>query len=157
MIYEKARNQENAEKLEQLRSYLAQGYLLHGSKQKLEVIKPRQSTDDDPERISGKSLAVYAADSIATPILKALFAKKDLEKEGWRSAYTGDKDHLVVTGENCTLTPGYVHVLPRDSFKEEHESSADLISYSPVTPIDVIEVDPSILDELTGLEIRLEN
>ena len=68
---------ENREKIERLQSYLDQGYLLHGSKVRVEKLEPRQATDDRAERKAGKALEeldrwlVQAPDSVQALIWKA--------------------------------------------------------------------------------------
>ncbi len=147
----------NAEKLTRLKSYLAEGYLLHGSKNRIEVLEPRQATDDNPERKTGKAHAIYAEDGdLRIPIVRALFAEKDPVPRSWRAGYSthGPDTPIIVTGENCTFTPGFVHVLPPDTFEVEgDEGDNERISRVPVASIDIIEVDPSILDELPGIKI----
>lgn len=148
-------SQESLETLRKMEDYLSQGYLLHGSKRRLEMIEPRKADDTDPERVAGKANAVYASDEVYAPILRALFDRKDPTRDS-RSSYSGNAIHMKVTGENATFTNGYVYVLPRDSFILEGEGDdQELISYSPVTPIETIVVTPEILEHLQNLEIDL--
>jgi hypothetical protein len=146
--------------LDQLQDYLKQGYLLHGSKEKLSVVEPRQASDNDPDRKTGKAFAVYAeAHDIRIPILMALFSEKDPSKRSWSSSYsvTGNEP-MKVTGVNCTFSSGYVYVLPKDSFtKEGGANDFEYISLSPVTPTEVFEVDPSILSELHDIEFAFKD
>ncbi len=151
---------ENAEKLERLEAYLAQGFLLHGSKRRLETVEPRQATDTDPDRKSGKANAVYAeAHDVRIPILMALFDKLDPELPGWRSGYHAyGEGPIEVEGENYTFTKGFVHVLPRGSFEAEgDETDREYLSRVPVTPVDVIEVDASMIDHLGDAIARKES
>lgn len=146
------------ESLEKLRKYVEQGYLLHGSKNKLEVIEPRQAKEDNPERMVGSLHGIYATENLKAPILMALFAKKDLSKDSWRSSYDSeDGEKFIVSGENFTFTPGYVHILPPDTFKlvADEKGNSELVSNEPVKPIDTIYIAPSILklfEDITILE-----
>lgn len=147
----------NTDCIAKLRDYLAQGYLLHGSKEKLEIIEPRKAADTDPERTTGQAFAVYAERSdIRVPILMALFAEKDPSKKSWRSSYSAHGDGpMKVGGENYTFSPGYVYVLPSETFTiEGEEQDHEFISEVSVIPKDVISVDPSILSELDGIEFE---
>jgi hypothetical protein len=148
-------HEDNAERLARLERYLADGYLLHGSKKRIEILEPRQSRDDDPTRIAGNSNAVYAEGvDVRIPILKALFEKDDPTLNGWRSGYStqGPGTPILVVGENYRFGSGFVHVLPRDTFEiEGDERDQEYVSRAPVAPIDVIEVDPGILELLDGV------
>ena len=146
--------------IDQLRKFLEQGYLLHGTKEKLAVVEPRQASDNDPERKTGKAFAIYAeAHDIRVPILMALFDEKDKSKRSWSSSYSAEGNGpMKVTGENCILTPGYVYVLPKESFvREGGDNDYEYVSYTPVTPVTAIEVEPSLLDEFTDIEIALKD
>jgi hypothetical protein len=147
-------------KIERLESYLKSGYLLHGGKRRLEMLEPRQATDSDPERTTGKAFAIYAEDTdVRVPVVMALFDRKDPSVWEWRSGYSahGIGSTMTLTGKNCTFTKGYVHVLPRESFEREgDEHDNELISRKPVEPVDIIEVTPSIIDSLKGMDIQIE-
>lgn len=146
------------ETIEKLKSYLEQGYVLHGGKNRADTLEPRQAEDDDPERKAGKAVAIYAeAHDLRIPIFMALFDQKDPSR-GWQSSYSAQGDGpMQISGENYTFTPGYIYVLPRDTFEVEgDEIDSELISRQPVTPIDVIEIDPSILKDLEGITIDLK-
>jgi hypothetical protein len=152
---------EDVEKIEKLEEYLRAGYLLHGGKKKLETLTPQQATDTDPNRTTGKALAIYAEKhDIRIPIVMALFDRKDPGVRSWRSRYSshGPDSTMVIGGRNCTFTKGYVYVLPPDTFEREgDESDEELISRAPVTPIDIIEVHPSILNHLKGIDNQMES
>lgn len=147
------------EKLDRLRDYLAQGYLLHGTKKRLAVLEPRQSSDDDPKRITGKAFAIYAEkEDVRIPILMALFDKADKSAGGWRSSYSQRGDGpLVVSGENCRFTAGYVYVLPPDTFEQEGtENDREYISRSAIRPVAVIEVTPEILKQFPEITYEMQ-
>lgn len=153
---EQAVPQETIEAYMKLEAYLNQGYLLHGSKKQLEAIEPRQAKDDDSKRVAGNLHGIYATENLNVAALRALFAKKDLAKNGWRSSYSGDENNLQVSGENFTFTSGYIYVLPRDSFAEVTDKTGghDLVSSTSIKPIDVIKIDPAILGLLKGVSIN---
>lgn len=139
----------------ELKRYAGEGYLFHGGKTRVDVLEPRQAHDVDPDRKTGKACAVYATDDIHIPIVMALFAKADSVLPDWHSSYTTEADGtLVVSGENCTFTKGYVHVLSPDTFESEgDERDRETLSFVPVTPIAVVEVEPEILNLLDGISI----
>lgn len=141
--------------LTQLRDYAEQGYLFHGGKTRVDVLEPRQAHDDDPDRRTGKARAVYATDDIRIPIVMALFEKADPALSGWQSSYTTAEDGtLLVSGENCTLTQGFIHVLPPETFESEgDEHDRETLSFAPVAPIDIIPVDADVLAFLDGISI----
>jgi hypothetical protein len=147
----------NSEKVDYLRNCIHEGYLLHGGKILVDALIPKQSTDDDSTRTTGQAFAVYAeASDIRVPILMALFAEKDPSKKSWRSSYSANGNGpMKVGGENYTFTPGYVYVLPNETFTTEgDEQDREFISRVSVVPKEVIPVDPSILSELEGIEFE---
>lgn len=147
----------NTDSVAKLRDYLEQGYLLHGSKEKLDIIEPRKAADTNPDRTTGQALAIYAeASDIRVPILMALFAEKDPSKKSWRSSYSAQGNGTMkVGGENYMFTPGYVYVLPSETFVTEgDEHDREFISRVNVVPKNVVPVDPSILSELDGIEFE---
>lgn len=146
---------ENIQKIKALRSYLEAGYVLHGSKHKVTALEPRQSNDNDPKRVIGKAFAIYATNSdIRIPIFMAL---KDGYGESSYSIHGGPEGIMKIRGERgIFLSKGYVYVLPKTTFEEESdEHGRELISRSPVTPVDVIEVDPSILNHLENINSQI--
>jgi hypothetical protein len=154
---ESIEKKEARETFVKLKEYLSQGYLLHGSKNKIEVIEPRQAHDDNRESKVTNLHGVYAADDIRVPVFMALFDKKDPTKKGWTSYYHAtNREEITVGGKNVTFTPGYIHVLPNETFqKMEDEHGQETVSFEPVTPIDVIRITPEILELLTGVTYEM--
>lgn len=150
---------ENLTTVHTLRNYLAQGFLLHGSKKLLTAIEPRQATDADPNRTTGKAHAIYAeAHDVRIPIVMALFDKMDPTLDGFSSSYHGHgpQTTLTIGGSNCTLTEGYVYVLPPDSFlREGTDDDNEFISTQPVVPVAIIKINPSIIDVLDNIQNNL--
>ncbi|MDO8603840.1 MAG: hypothetical protein Q7K40_00270 [bacterium] len=144
--------------LQKLEGYVSQGFLLHGSKNKIEVLEPRQAQDDNHDRKSGNLNAVYATDDIRISIFMALFAKKDADKNGWRAFYNStNEDEMSVGGENVTFTPGYIHVLPGEKFRKvDDKNSKEIVAYEPVAPIDVVQVTPDIAAYLSGINYDIK-
>ncbi len=145
----------NKEIIRTLRKYLDDGMLLHGSKTYFEELKPQQAHDDDPSRIIGKSFAIYAeAHDIRIPIIMALFAQDKPSVDGWQSGYSGHgpSEPLTISGTNYTFSPGFIYVLPPNQFKiEETENEREYIATEAVQPIDVIPINPSILNEFPDI------
>lgn len=142
--------------LKRLAAYKAKGYLFHGGKDQVALLTPQQASDRDESRVVGRQKAVYASDSLHIAIVMALLDKKDPTIQGWSSGYSGNETQLQVTGENFTLTPGFVHVLPRNSFieiEDEKKGDREIVSYEPVTPKDIIRVTPPILSYLPEISV----
>src|SRR5687768_13589766 len=95
---------EMAEAMKKLGDYVEKGYLLHGSKKKLDLLEPRQASDTDESRYIGHQKAVYATRDPGIAILMSLFAKKDPGLEGWSSFYHKTGDGFRAGGENITFT-----------------------------------------------------
>lgn len=139
-----------------LERYKAQGYLFHGGKERIPTLVPRQASDTDKSKVIGNQKAVYADPSLQIPIIMALLDKKDHNLRGWRSRYSYTGTHLEVSGENFTLTPGYVHVLPINSFieiEDEKTGNKEIVSYELVIPRDVVRVTPEILSYLSNVKV----
>jgi hypothetical protein len=136
-----------------LRMMVWEGFFLHGSRQKIKKpLEPRQAKDA-VGKPSGCQMAVYATKSdIRIPCIMAMFTPIDPGKASHSeySRKTGGK--MVVTGENVTFGPGYVYVLPADTFEE---MDGEFISFKPVMPILVIPVNPKILRLFPNLEIQI--
>lgn len=142
--------------LQRLETYHSDGYLFHGSKEKISVLEPRQARDRDEKKIIGNQKAVYAIDSLRVPIVKALLDAKDQSLNDWSSGYSDDGSNIEVSGRNFTFTPGYVHVLPRNSFIEieDERGHTEIVSYEPVVPKDIVRVTPDMLNHLKGVRIK---
>jgi hypothetical protein len=154
--------EKNKEIISRLTSYLNQGYVLHGSKSSSPILEPRQAHDVNPDRVLGKAYALYAEGTdIRIPIFMALKAPKIADAYGgYTSGYSGHgpDQPLRISGKNLAFTTGFVHVLPRDSFEiEEHGDDTELMSRVPVEAIEIIRVEPSILEELPYVEIDIED
>jgi hypothetical protein len=148
---------ESKEAFSRLQEYAAQGYLFHGSKSRVEVLEPRQARDGDGTRKLTNMRGVYATDHIEIPVFMALKAPQDAEKS-WTSGYShnhGDET-FSMHGNNTVLTPGWVHVLPRDTFEVlEEGGSNETVSMEPVRPIASIEVKPDILRLFPNIDLDL--
>jgi hypothetical protein len=152
-------NSQMREVFEKLKAYAKQGYLFHGSKEKVNVLEPRRAKDDDPNDKVGNLHAVYATADIRIPIVMALFDEKDHSKNGWRSFYETKDEKMTVGGENITFTPGYIHVLPKESFQKTEDVDKDMeetVSYVPVTPVDIIQITPEVLNLIPGITYDLK-
>jgi hypothetical protein len=143
---------EMKEVLKKIEEYRSLGYLFHGSKKELEVVEPRQAHDENPNVIAGNLNAIYATNDIRIPIVIALFDKKDRAQKSASSFYSAYKDTMSVGGVNITFTPGYIYVLPKESFRTvENEQEKEIVSFEPVIPIDTIHITPEILDLIPGI------
>lgn len=149
---------ESIETLALLREYLDKGFLLHGSKNSTEMLEPRQSSDSNEARVSGKQFAIYAADNVEVPIFMALRDKRDPGKRSMHSGYSGYGGTFHMYGENIDLTPGYVYVLPRDTFETESDGNGDeeLISRVPIKPVAIVPIEPDIVHLLGTISLDLK-
>jgi len=136
-----------------LRRYLEQGYCLHGSQSRFEIVEPRPARCTSLRSDKCQN-AVYASkDCVRIPCVMALIARADLLKPS-KSGYCVEDTRLIVTGENVKFKPGFVYVLPNDSFEEVGD---EYISRRPVRSAAVLEVEPDILKLLPDLEININN
>ena len=132
--------------LEKLKNALGQGYLLHGSPHLLERIEPRQAHDIN-NREGGCERGVYAeSHDVRVPIVMSLFHPIDPYVHAF-CKYSDTGGIFRIAGQNITLLPGYVYILPSASFTSITDSS-EAVSYVSVKPINVVATDPSMLDTL---------
>jgi hypothetical protein len=159
---EKEASKESIETLKLLREFVDKGYVLHGSKRTSEMLEPRQADDTNKERVIGRQNAIYATDKIEVPLFMALKDFKDPENRSMRSGYSGTAGADGITwhmyGENTALTPGYVYVLPKDTFDLMSDSNGDeeLISREPVMPVAVFKIEPDILNLFPNITLDLK-
>lgn len=135
--------------LDHLQGRLAEGYLLHGSKQRSELLEPRRAWDTDPSNLVGNQTAIYAARNLRIPIVMALIAIKD-GSTAWLHEYSDDGKAIYLSGTNFTFTPGFVYVLPADGFVEirDEQGRTDIVSFGSVIPAECMCVTPDILHHL---------
>ncbi len=111
------------------------GYFLHGSQiGDIEQLTPRQACDLSRKE-ENNLCAVYAVRAVQVPIVRALMAGRGTTS--WR----GNDDYLSVTG-NRTFAPGWVYVLPGDTFEKHGQ---EWVSFRPVRPIMTVPVTPTAL------------
>ena len=158
-IVDSEATRESIETLRQLREFLAEGYVFHGSKKKSSILEPRQANDTDESRIIGRQNAIYATDKhLEIPLFMAMKDRKDPSNISIKSGYHGYGDQFYMYGENATLTPGYVYVLPRDTFEviSDEEGNDELISREPVMPYAVFKVRPDIFKLFPNVTLDLK-
>lgn len=139
--------------LQLLEAYLKRGFCLHGSKFRIEtLVEPRQARCNTG-REDGCQKAVYASKNcVRVPCLMAMFASAS-KSESYKASYTAKGSGLmVVSGENVTFRPGYVHVLPSATFRDVGD---EFISYEPVAPHEIVLVTPAILRLLPHMDLRV--
>lgn len=128
------------------------GMCLHGSKEKFTVAEPR-SANCESKRPESCRCAVYATpDDVAIAIVRALIDKVPGARSSRSSYSRHGNGPLVVDGENATFTPGYVHILPSDTFGHDGDEYYSLV---PVSVLSTVPVDPSILKLLDNIELRI--
>jgi hypothetical protein len=139
------------ELIHRLQGYLDAGYLLHGSKQQVEVLEPRYARNSEPAYSIGKQRAIYAATNMRIPVVKALLSVKDPRIGEWFHRYVDYGDHIVVSGTNFVFTPGFVYALNHESFIEIEDDLGrrETVSYQPVIPNARVRVTPAILGRLS--------
>lgn len=140
--------------LELLRQFIHEGYCLHGSPVRIEgLVEPRKACDITGRR-AGCLEAVYASQKcIRVPCLMAMFAKRYWWQRGRMTSYSGTEGGLLtVTGRNTTFRPGFIHVLPSNTFEEiEYE----FVSFKAVKPHAIVGVTPAILHLLPNMDLRI--
>jgi hypothetical protein len=151
-------NQEMAGVIKKLEDYQSQGFLFHGSKEKIIKLEPRQAKDNNPSAVKNLN-AVYSGKDFLRPIVLALLEKKD-KTRSWMTYYDYSTiDTMEVKGENAIFTPGYIHILPKEGFQEIEDKKTkekELVSYEPVEPIDILKITPEILNLIPGITYDLK-
>ncbi len=140
---------ESIETKRQLENFLAEGYVLHGSKKQSVILEPRPAKDMDETRVIGNQDAIYATDAdLEIPLFMAMKDFKDPANRSMNSGNSGQNGVFRMYGDNTKLTPGYVYVLPKDSFEviTDVEGNEELISRVPVMPHAVFRVEPDIFN-----------
>ena len=134
-----------------LENMLRKGFCLHGSCHKIEgQIEPRQANcqTGKPE---GNQEAVYACkNNIVVPCVRSMTHR--IARSSWSSWETQKDGTLLVEGENIEIRPGFIYVLPTDTF---YRWDTEFISHEPVTPHAVVHVTPSILQLFPNLDLRI--
>jgi hypothetical protein len=147
--------------LDKLNNYLNDGFVLHGSKLKIDTLEPRQANDINPDRSHvGKQFAVYAEDKdVRIPIVMALFDFVDKNKSTNYGYSRGPDGIMHVKGENIYFTNGWVNVLPKHTFKileDKEKGDRELVSFESVKSVDILEVDISILEYLKDIKYDIK-
>lgn len=150
--------------LNKLHDYRDEGYLFHGSNHKFTVVKPHQATDESTADEHHNMKGVYATDTPELAVAAGLLSRKDLHKDytsSWnKKSDDGVLESLDIDGDdNTVLRPGYIYVVPADAF-EKHTGSNnrddfELVSTEAVDPIDIVAVNPNILDYIPEVETDL--
>jgi len=121
-------------------------YVLHGAKEKQDVLYP--AFPHQPNLIEEYNLcAVYG--TLCTEI-SILYAVIHEEKTNW-----GWKIYPKKTPSLCVYGPpslkgglGYIHILERSDFTQVIEPGLVCLAFTPVRPLEVIEIQPTILESL---------
>lgn len=66
------------------------------------------------------------------------------------SYFSTGRGKLIVRGKNVTFKPGFVHVLPSDSFID---FKGEFISYEPVRAVGILRVTPEIIKLLPDIKV----
>lgn len=150
---------------QELRSAVSEGYILHGSKTPdLTILEPRQAKDVSGNFFKNQN-GVYGTRVLEVAVAVALLDKKDRKAEG-KSGWNlyGEKNLETVHGEifgddNVVLTPGYIYVLPGDTFQkflvDESTGDHELISFTSVVPKSVERVTPEILEWFPRISVKI--
>lgn len=134
-----------------LRRYVAEGFLLHGSRKKFDVVEPRKANDDG--HYVCNQFGVYATDDVRIPLVMALIHPTDPNDVSLSYHSQGDGP-LQVNGRNICLRPGYIYVLPPNTFEKVcADGNTEIISPTPVIPITVVKVDPGIFLEVPDIKL----
>lgn len=137
---------------EELTQAIKNGYCLHGSKTIIDVLEPRLAACGSGA-FENCQKAVYASqDEVDVAVVMALRDRLPSCTSSRSSYSRHGAGPLVITGTNATFTPGYVHVLPRDTFVV---LGNEFISYEAVKPVAIVRVDPSILRLFQNIELHI--
>ena len=136
--------------LEKLKKYQEEGFLFHGSSDKLECLEPRQAyTFINKEKVKDGEPAVFTSPFYKIAIFMSLFNKKNCQ-HGFDVGYHFDNGNFNFRATKKSMdqlndsSVGYVYVFSKDDFSERN--SAEFVSYKTVKPVGIIEVGKSDLD-----------
>jgi len=144
------------ETLQQLRSAVEQGFLLHGSLRQLTSLVPKQARDS--EKVSGNRSAVYATKNVLIAVLCGL---RHPTGRNFIFGWTGVEEDLKVFGHDVKLEDGYVYLLSADKFQQtfndDGSPSGEYASEKEVIPAGVVAITPEILSQFPDLVIEIED
>lgn len=131
-----------------LHNLVQDGYLLHGSSYLNKVLEPRQAADTQgvPEN---EQKAVYATNIPAIALYISLVSPDAIQEQRMSFVYgcgTKHQDGVCVPyfsadkGVESIMRPGYVYVLPPDSFvpTSGHPLEEQFVSYTSVVPVMIV-------------------
>ena len=130
---------------------ITEGFYLHGSKKRLEIIEPRPARCLSG-REEGCQKAVYAARCVEIPCIMAMRTPDGSGLRPQSSYSQTGKGPLIVRGKHMTFAPGYVYALPSETFEC---MGSELISRVPVMPHLVVPVTPAIIPLLVNMECHI--
>ncbi len=127
-------------------------FLFHGSPREIGELEPRDPVTDATDNPDNKQLAVYAYSSAALGVQRAIISGRDDVEGDWDIVGGTDPESpetpLLMTTPNIPLQSGYLHILPRSSFRQT--GGYQWVSESPVKPYAIVDVDPGVYRELGG-------
>ena len=130
--------------------------VFHGSPHKIEVLVPQQAFfDGDAPELN--QLGIYATDYSPIALLYSVIHEDKNEWGLQMDPINHPEEIIVVAPDPLKGGSGYLYVLPGSTFKFIG-TSLNCVAYEPVTPIEVLEVHPTILEDLQrecGLKIYL--
>jgi hypothetical protein len=149
------------EKVDTLQRFVDEGYVLHGSPQKIDVLEPHQGHDASGEEHKTMQ-GVYGTQDIREAIAAALMRRTE-DAQNARTYWEPDsenEDTFVFGGDNVELDTGWVYVLPLDAFEAhtgEHDEGEDteFVAKESVIPHAVVEVDPGIVEHMGNFRTGL--
>ena len=128
-----------------------EGYVFHGSENSFNRLEPKQSyIIINEEEIKDGEPAVFASQFADIAIFMAIINETNCPK-GFRSGFSYEDSKLSFRATQETLdqiTPqakGYVHVFKKEDFK--FRSECQMVSFSFVTPLEILEVSADDLPE----------
>ena len=132
-------------------------YLFHGSPKALQTLEPRNPTTDATDNPENKHVAVYAYDSAALGIQRAIVDRSAVQGE-WDIIGGTDPQNpdvpLLMTTPNIVLGEGYVYVLSKEAFR--HTGGYQWVCENTVSPLVAVKVDAGTYEALGGTYKMIE-
>lgn len=133
--------------IEKLKEYEKQGYLFHGSPNKIELLEPKQafSSYGSDTLVKHGEPSVSATPFVELAIFRSIINDKNAPDDHDSSfGYNSDIGLLFSVSEK-TLNQakgkkGFVHILPLEGFKKFSNTIMEWRSEKEVKPIDIIKV-----------------
>ena len=120
--------------------------VLHGSPFRFGVVEPRQCLIESEDPLH-KECGVYGSQYAPISLLYSII-HENRSNWGWRVDFEKSAEITVTDPNELKGGVGYLYVLPKTPFTKDIGDGVCCIAYEPITPIEVLEVHPTVLEYL---------